>query len=713
MSSASRPSKNPSASAGQPSNVTPIRFATSTAPRWEEPRGVSLWSRFAAVIAAVGVLAALTVAMLVPEVEAGVGAYRADPVRIDLAPLAQRSVVVASDGKTILAALHGGENRKVVSLDDIPLTVVSSVLAVEDRDFFEHGGVDLKSTVRAMFADVGAGDVREGGSTITQQLVKNTLLDSKRNFNRKIREAVLSVRVENQLSKRQILERYLNTVYLGNGAYGVEAAAEIYFGKKVSQIDLTEAALLAGLIKNPTGYDPFRHADAARARRSVVVERLLAVHAIDDTTARQVDGAPLPTSPQAVLPTPDDYFVNEVVRRLLDDPALGKTRQARSDALFTGGLTITTTLDPDAQEKAERAIREQLPDTGGKFTAALVSLDPKSGAVRALVGGPGFERSKYNIATQGIGRQVGSAFKPFVLAAAIENGISPESTIRGSTPCTFPNPGGFPDPYTAENFEGERAATVSVREATWKSINCAYLRLGQIVGLPKVVDVARRLGITAELDPNLSLPLGTSEVRPLDMAAAYATFADDGVSHEPYFVEQVRDRDGKVLYQHAPRGERAVAPDVARTVTDVLRGVIATGTGTAAQLPDRRPAAGKTGTTADFGDAWFVGYTTHLATAVWMGSPVGNAVKMVDVGGVRRVAGGTYPARIWQAFMGAAHDGVPIEDFPPPPELGPATSLRLPGEAQPKRRTSDTAPPLFPVEPTRRGGSPKPGKRRG
>ena len=646
-------------------------------------------SRFGAVVVAGGVLAATTFAVLVPEVRAVLSAHRADPVPIDLAPLAQRSIVLAGDGTTILAALHGGENRKVVGLDDIPLTIVSTVLAVEDRDFFEHGGVDVRAMVRALFANVKAGDVREGGSTITQQLVKNTLLGSKRNFNRKIREAVLSVRVENQLSKREILERYLNTVYLGNGAYGVEAAAETYFGKEVSQVDLAEASLLAGLIKNPAGYDPFKHPETARERRAAVVRRLRAVDAIDATTAEQVNGAPMPVAPHSVLPKPDDYFVSEVVRRLLADEALGSSRRERYRALFAGGLTIKTTLDAGAQEKAKRAVEDGLPDTGGKFTAALVSVEPENGAVRALVGGPGFERSKYNIATQGIGRQVGSAFKPFVLAAALQQGISTESRISGSSPCKFPNPGGTPDPYEAENFEGERAGVVTLRDATRKSINCAYLRLGQIAGLTKVVSLVQELGVTSTLDPNLSLPLGTSEVRPIDMAAAYATFAADGVYHEPYFVEEIRDRSGKVIYEHEKGGQRVMSADVARHVTDVLRGVITKGTGTAARFPDNRPAAGKTGTTADHGDAWFVGYTRQLATAVWMGSPVGNTVKMFNVGGVARVTGGSYPARIWQAFMGPAHEGWAIRDFAPPPEPEPGTTLRLPGERTPKDDDED------------------------
>ena len=655
------------------------------------------WLRFAAVVVAGGVLAAATIVALVPEVDAGLSAHRSEPVAIDLAPLDQRSVVMAEDGRTILAALHGEQNRKVVPLERIPATVVGTVLAIEDADFFEHGGVDVRSMMRALFANVKAGDVREGGSTITQQLVKNTLLGSKRNFNRKIREAVLSVRVEDQLSKREILERYLNTVYLGNGAYGVEAAAETYFGKSVSDVSAAEATLLTALIKNPTGYDPFRHPDVARRRRTAVVARLEKVDAIDAATARSINESPLPTEPQSILPKPDDYFVNEVVRQLLADDELGDTRRERYDALFKGGLTITTTLDASAQEKAMAAVDRQLPDTDGRFTAALVSLDPSTGAVRALVGGPGFERSKYNIATQGIGRQVGSAFKPFVLASAIENGISPESTIRGSSPCEFPNPGGVPDPYIAENYEGERAGVLSLRDATRDSVNCAYLRLGQITGLANVVDMAHRLGITARLDPNLSLPLGTSEARPIDMAAAYATLANDGVRHDPYFVEEVRDRDGKVVYRHKPEGRRVVSADVARHVTNVLQGVMAKGTGTAARFPDHRPAAGKTGTTADHGDAWFVGYTTHLATAVWMGSPLGNTLKMVDVGGVAKVTGGSFPARIWQAFMGPAHDALAVEDFPSPPDPGAGTFLRLPGERhrRPRDDTKSTSTTFF------------------
>ena len=642
-------------------------------------------SRFLTVIVAGGVLLALTLALLVPGIRGVLSAHTADPVSIDLRPLDQRSIVLAADGTDVLASLHREQNRKIVPFSDLPAVLMATVLAVEDASFYEHGGVNVRSMVRALSANVRSGDVKEGGSTITQQLVKNALLDSTQDFNRKIKEAVLSVRLEGQLSKKEILERYLNTVYLGNGAYGVQAAAETYFGKDAKNLDQAQSALLAGLIKNPVGYDPIRFPDAAAKRRAEVVGRLEKVGAVDDVGGARILFTPLPTEAHSVLPKPDDYFVNEVVQRLLGDKRLGPSPTARYNALFKGGLTITTTLDPDAQVKAQAAVRSTLPDTGGRFTAALVSIDPSTGAVRALVGGPGFEQSKYNIATQGIGRQVGSAFKPFVLATALEQGISPRSKIYGGGPCTFPNPGGIPDPYKAENFEGEQFGTVDLYAATKHSVNCAFLRLGSLVGLDKVVAMAHRLGVTAKLNPDLSLPLGTGEVRPIDMAAAYATFANDGVRNEPYFVERIEDSRDKVLYQHRRHPVRAISADVARQVTEVLKGVITGGTGTAARFTDGRPAAGKTGTTADHGDAWFVGYTTHLATAVWMGSPIGNTVKMVNVAGVARVTGGTFPARIWQAFMGPAHAGVPITDFPAPPEPGATASLRLPTDKETPR----------------------------
>jgi penicillin-binding protein 1A len=635
------------------------------------------------VVFAGGLATALSLALLAPQVGAILSAHESAPVdHIDLDPLAQRSVVLASDGRPI-AALHREQNRKVIPLKDVPEMVVDTILAVEDSDFYSHGGLNVRAATRALFTNVKAGDLRQGGSTITQQLVKNSLVGDDQDLDRKVREAVLSLRLEDQLSKEEILERYLNTVYLGNGAYGLQAASETYFGISPAELDQGQAALLAGLIKNPVGYDPFRYPEEALNRREEVVRRLQRVNMVDTEEAEAILDTPLPTERQTVLPKPNDYFVNEVIRLLLLDKRLGETPTDRYNSLFKGGLTIKTTLDFGAQLTAIGAVRETMPDTDGMFTSALVSVEPSTGAVRALVGGEGFETFKYNIATQGPGRQPGSSFKPFVLAAAIENGISPRSTINSSGPCKVPNPGGTPDPYEVQNFDNARGGTMSLYEATQRSLNCAYIRLGLVTGIDKVIDVASQLGISTELRPVISAPLGTNEVRPLDMAAAYATFANQGVYNPPYFVEEIIDRRGRTIYRHEPEPRQAISADTANLVTDVLRGTITSGTGTRARFPDQRPAAGKTGTTQDYGDAWFVGYTPQLSTAVWMGSPLGNTVKLRNVGGVARVTGGSFPAMIWQAFMGPVLGDKEPLDFAPPPQVDGGTNLRVPGEPEP------------------------------
>ena len=625
-----------------------------------------------------GVLTAVSVAALGGAVRTLAGAAEtAEPEKLELEPLSQRSVMLAADGSR-LAVLYREENREVVPLAKVPQVVVDTVLAIEDESFYEHAGVNVRATLRALLANVDAGDVQQGGSTITQQLVKNALLNPEQDVERKVREAFLALRLEEQMTKEEILERYLNTVYFGNSAYGLQAAAELYFGMDVQQLGQAEAAFLAGLIRNPVGYDPFAEPEAAAERLQLVVDRLVAVGQIGEDEADQFRATPIPREARNVelLPERKDYFVEEVVRLLLADPRMGERESERYDAMFRGGLTIRTTLDRRLQGIAEEAVASTLPDTGGQFTAALVSVQPGTGAVRALVGGPGFEHVEYNIATQGVGQQPGSAFKPFVLATALEQGLSPRSTIDGRGPCRFPNPaaGGV---YDAENFEGSAGGVLTLAQATHRSVNCAYVRLGLVTGLQEVAATAARMGITTPLDPVLSLPLGTKEVRPIDMAAAYATFAADGMHFPPYLVEEVLDEHGDALFGGTTPGARAISEASAHQATDVLQGVVNGGTATAARFPDGRPAAGKTGTTSDYSDAWFAGYVPQLATAVWMGSPEGN-VPMGDVGGVR-VTGGSYPARIWQAFMGPAMAGQPIVPFPPPPPDGRVEFLRPPG----------------------------------
>ncbi len=611
---------------------------------------------------------------------------------IDLNPLPQRSVVLAADG-SLVAVLHREQNRKSVPLSEVPQVVVDTVLAVEDQDFYQHGGMNLRATARALATNVSAGDVLQGGSTITQQLVKNALLTPKQDLQRKLEEAVLAIRLEDQMSKDQILERYLNTVYFGNGTYGVQAAAEMYFGMGAEELGQGEAAFLAGLIRNPIGYDPFAYPDPAKERRDLVLDRLAAVGQIDDASAERLSRIPVPSERGngELLPKPEDYFVEEVTRRLLDDVRLGDTQTERYNALFLGGLTIKTTLDPRLQTLAEEAVAATIPDPEGEFTASVVSVEPGTGAVRAMVGGRGFETDQYNIATQGVGQQPGSSFKPFVLATALEQGISPASTIDGRGPCSFPNPGGEVDPSELENFEGSAGGVLSLTDATQSSVNCAYVRLGKLVGLEKVAETAERMGLTTPVSADLSMPLGTSEVLPIDMAGAYATFAADGMHYQPYLVEEVIDQEGDVLLQGASEGTQAISADTARLTTEVLEGVVSGGTATAARFDDRRPAAGKTGTTSAYSDAWFVGFVPQLSTAVWMGSPAGN-VEMTDVGGIR-VTGGSYPARIWQAYMGPALADQAEEAFAEPPEAGPATSLRLEEEAPAPRDRGEVVAP--------------------
>ena len=376
--------------------------------RLEPTTPVSRLPRLVAVLLAGSVLLAGTLTMLVTAAGTVLTANETDPVvAIDLDALSKRSQVLDANGH-LLTYLYREENREVVPLTEVPDVLVDTVLKVEDDGFWHHKGIDVQSIGRALLTNVEAGNVEQGGSTITQQLVKNALLDPEQSLSRKVKEAVLAIRLEETMSKREILERYLNTVYLGNGTYGVQAAAELYFGIDAAKLDRAQAAFLAGLIRNPVGYDPFVHPDEARTRRDLVADILLEKGSVERAEAEAIKQAPVPTTPFQLAPKPKDYFVQEVVNRLLEDRRLGATQAERYNALFRGGLTIKTTFDPEKQWLATAAVSQVLPDTGGKFTAAVVSVEPGTGAVRAMVGGPGFESAKYNIATQGIGRQPGS-----------------------------------------------------------------------------------------------------------------------------------------------------------------------------------------------------------------------------------------------------------------------------------------------------------------
>ncbi|MGH2684075.1 MAG: transglycosylase domain-containing protein, partial [Actinomycetota bacterium] len=354
-----------------------------------------------------GACLAAATAALAPQAIAVFTAGRSTIPNIDLDPLAQNSRVYDSAGN-LMAVLHAEENRSPVTLDQVPDDVITTILAVEDEDFYSHGGVNLTATMRALLTNIDSGELRQGGSTITQQVVKNSLLSPKKDVNRKVKEAVLALRLEDEMEKDEILQRYVNTVYLGNGAYGMQAAGELYFGKDVEELTLADAALLAGLISNPSTYDPFTQPEAAKERRRIALDRLVDVGRITAEEAAVIGEEPIPSEPQRLLPKPDDYFVEEVKQRLLDSDLLGDTPVERYNAVFRGGLEIHTTFDPRAHFLAIRSRNEVLgdiddvllggDDTTGRFTAAIATLDPRSGAVRALVGGPGFDKYKYNLA---------------------------------------------------------------------------------------------------------------------------------------------------------------------------------------------------------------------------------------------------------------------------------------------------------------------------
>ena len=615
---------------------------------------------------------------------------------IVLSPLAVRSIISDKDGGE-MALLYAEEDREEVSLDKVPAAVQTSVIGIEDRDFYLHDGVNVRSAFRALFTNIQAGDIEQGGSTITQQLIKNSVLGTEQTFSRKAKEAMLAIRLEKQMTKRQILERYLNTVYLGHGAYGMQAGAETYFHATVDQLGWPEAAMLTALIRNPVGYDPISYPSLARKRRALVARRLLAEKLITSAQASAIDAAPLPTQTYSRAAATEstqlagaNYFSEEVKQQLLNLPELGATPQERYDAVFKGGLRVTTTYDPEAQKLAEKAVAT-LPDTKGKFIAALASVDPKDGAVRAVVGGADFDTQKFNYATQGW-RQPGSSFKFFTLMAAFQYaGDVPADTISGVSPCKFPDPGSPKGIYVANNSEpGGKYGTITSQ--TQASSNCAFLRLAQSVGLDKVAALANAMGITT-LNPKvddagkvvndasgnpqfvegpvptdvLSMPIGSKEVHPLEMAAAYATAANDGVYNPAYFISKVTDASGKVLYEHHAANERVVSSQTARMVTEALVANVKGGTGTGAQL-GKQPAAGKTGTTQDNADVWFVGYTPRLATAVWIGSPTDRS--KVVIRGVTQF-GAKLPAQIWKAFMAPYHANRDVVAF-----LAPAPARR-------------------------------------
>jgi penicillin-binding protein 1A len=576
----------------------------------------------------------------------------------------QNSYIYASNGQ-ILAILRGLENRKVVSSSEIADVMKQAIVAVEDKRFFEHHGIDLHGILRAIWADMTNQKVVQGGSTITQQFIKNAFTGQQRSFGRKLKEAALAWQLEQQWPKDRILTAYLNTIYFGNGAYGIEQAAEVYFGEHASALTLSQAALLAGIPSDPTLYDPVTRPSYARARRNLVLNDMLAQH---DITAGQYLAAlraPLPRPQDIQLPGtqgPAPYFTNYVKQLLVDKYGTGR--------VFGGGLQVRTSIDLNLQDIAREAIARWLPSDTGP-SAALVAIDPRDGRVLAMYGGRSFKESQFNLAVQGE-RQPGSAFKPFALAAGLQQGISPASTFV-SKPVTITLDSG--KVWYVHNYEGANLGTIDLESATIHSDNTVYAQLARIVGPQAIASTANDLGIRSHLDPFFSIVLGEEAVNPLEMARAYSSFANAGrrvdgtiFGNEPRAILSVDSQGNNVVQKPEIR------PNTAAIVTKFLQEVVQEGTGVRAQLGDGRPVAGKTGTTVNYGDAWFVGYTPQLAVSVWVGYP--NRLRPMTTGfHGQPVAGGTYPALIFKTFIDAALaylDARP-RTFPSPTFAAPET----------------------------------------
>ena len=557
--------------------------------------------------------------------------------------------ITFTDGNGEIIGRRGIRQDDAIPLDEIPRHVIMAVLATEDARFYRHFGVDIQGTARATLRNARADGVVQGGSSITQQLAKNLFLTPERSLRRKINEAFLALWIEARLSKDEILKMYLDRSYLGGGTYGVEAAAQFYFGKSIRDVTLAEAAMLAGLFKAPSKFAPHVNIQAARARANVVLYRMLDVGYITqgELFAARRRPAEVVSAPSLYSP---DYFLDTAYRETLQ---LLDQHRLQGDYV----LEVKTTLDIEMHQAAHRIVKEMLEEQGAPVNAnqaALVAMEP-DGALKAIIGGRNYEDSQFNRATEAR-RQAGSAFKPFVYLAALLNGFKPNSIVNDS-PVWIGN-------WSPQNYNRRYSGRTTLTNALARSINTIPVHLMRAIGRKPIIDTAHRVGITSDLLSVASLPLGVNEVTLMEMTTGYATFANSGRLATPYSVLEIRRPNGEVIYareRNAPRPRQVVPEPVIADLNYMMSQVVMNGTGRRAQL-GFTPQAGKTGTTQNYRDAWFIGYTAHLVTGVWFGND--------DTSEMKKVTGGTLPAMTWQRFMaealkdaeGAPLAGVPLDD---------------------------------------------------
>lgn len=659
-------------------------------------RAVTWICRLGLIALAAALLFGSVVVAVMPRVWGVANSWEGTPVELPaLQPLARRTEVF--DRENNLIAVFQRQNSQPVAFADIPQVVKDAFLQVEDQEFYTHNGVNARSLFRASLSNVASDAPQQGASTITMQVAKNEFLAGlERDFRYKVLQIHYAMMLENQFTKDDILERYLNTVFFGNNAYGVQAAAEVYFGKTAGQLTFTEAVFLAGLVRSPSGYDPIDNPERSRARFAQVVDGL-----VDNEFVAQPDADQMRTFevPARVLSLNDEramprtYYTEALTDYLLNrSDMLGDTYDQRYAALYRGGLRIHTTLTPYLQTKAEEA-RDVLPDTPQGFDAAIVSLDTQTGAIVAMVGGSGFIPGESEVNMALAPRQTGSSIKLFILAAALQAGAEPDDVIDGRRPCVLPNPGQPDEPFEITDAVSSEPDTL--RRMTERSINCAYARLSQIVGLNRMVSETYTMARSAYLYPEqpdtdreplipvASYATGANEMSALDMAAGAQTIAHEGVHNEPFYVDSIDRWNGENIYTHQDQGVQVLDRGVALTAVDVLKGVLTNGTGRNWPL-DGIPAAGKTGTQDSNTNAWFVGFTRNLTTAVWIGdpdfyTPMENIPEFAGEN-AESVQGGRYPAQIWNTYMQPAHQFMTVSDWEaPPPAARPPGRLYLPG----------------------------------
>jgi penicillin-binding protein 1A len=560
----------------------------------------------------------------------------------------QASILLDRDG-THLGLLGASGNRQPVSLERVSPVMRKAIVAVEDRRFYENNGIDYVGIIRALKSDVSAGGLAQGASTIEQQLIRNLYLTPQQSLSRKLTEACLAVQLDKQWSKDRILATYLNDIYFGQQAYGIQAAAKAYFGVDAKDLSLEQAALLAGLPQAPSAYDPVNRPDAAKARRAEVLQAMLEAGDISHARYRQALRAPLGLHPRAARGLAgESYLTDYITNQLVNEYGAERVRR--------GGMRIYTTLEAKLQTQATHAILGTL-DRKGDPAGAVVSIDPKTGQIRAMAIAQQGKRIAYDLPVDGH-RQAGSTFKMFVLTQAVQRKINPYSTQYLSAPFVGP------DNWHVHTFENTYSGRIPLTQATLLSDNTVYARLTLDLGPKPIAGLAHRMGIQSTLKPVPSIVLGVNALSPLDLATAYATLADGGVAHDPSILTKVVFPGGQAENASKPRGKQIVDPQVAAVVTKVLEANVQSGTGRAAALSGR-PAAGKTGTTDSFADAWFAGWVPQLTTVTWVGYPTGER-PMRGVHGIAGVTGGTLPAEIWHTFMTGALQGQPIEQFATP-----------------------------------------------